>query len=45
MATAEADFAPVYAALETLDDLPPDAVLPDDRLFTRGTQAYGRNPS
>jgi len=41
-ATAEADFAPVYAALETLDDVAPDAVLPDDRLFTRGTQAYAR---
>lgn len=41
-ATAEADFAPVYAALETLDDVAPDAVLPEDRLFTRGTQAYAR---
>ncbi|MBO9580106.1 MAG: phenylalanine 4-monooxygenase [Sphingobium sp.] len=42
-ATAEADFAPVYAALETLDDLAPPDVLPDDRLFKRGTQAYWRN--
>lgn len=41
-ATAETDFAPVYAALERLEDLPPDAVLPQDRLFTRGTQAYWR---
>ena len=41
-ATAEADFAPVYAALEGLEDLPPDTVLPEDRLFTRGTQAYWR---
>ena len=41
-ATAEADFAPVYAALESAEDLPPDAVLPEDRLFTRGTQAYAR---
>ncbi|BAK65865.1 phenylalanine 4-monooxygenase [Sphingobium sp. SYK-6] len=39
-ATAEADFAPVYAALDSLPDIAPDAVLPEDRLFTRGTQAY-----
>jgi phenylalanine-4-hydroxylase len=39
-ATVEADFAPVYAALEVLDDLAPEAVLTEDRLFTRGTQAY-----
>ncbi|MBO9669601.1 MAG: phenylalanine 4-monooxygenase [Sphingobium sp.] len=42
-ATAEADFAPVYAALETLEDLAPPDVLPDDRLFTEGTQAYWRD--
>lgn len=41
-ATVETDFAPVYAALETLDDLAPEAVLDEDRLFTRGTQAYAR---
>jgi phenylalanine-4-hydroxylase len=41
-ATAEADFAPVYAALETLDDLAPEALLTEDHLFTRGTQAYWR---
>jgi len=41
-ATVETDFAPVYAALETLDDVAPDAALPQDRLFTRGTQAYAR---
>lgn len=41
-ATVAVDFAPVYAALEALDDLAPDAVLPEDRLFTRGTQAYAR---
>jgi phenylalanine-4-hydroxylase len=41
-ATAEADFAPVYAALEALDDLAPEAVLTEDRLFARGTQAYWR---
>jgi len=41
-ATVETDFAPVYATLATLEDLPPDAVLSEDRLFTRGTQAYAR---
>ena len=41
-ATAETDFAPVYGALEGLADLAPDAVQPEDRLFTRGTQAYAR---
>jgi len=39
-ATAETDFAPVYAALERLPDVAPEAVLAQDRLFTRGTQAY-----
>jgi phenylalanine-4-hydroxylase len=41
-ATVETDFAPVYAALEGLADIAPDAVLPEDRLFTRGTQARVR---
>jgi phenylalanine-4-hydroxylase len=41
-ATVETDFAPVYAALEALEDLAPDAVRAEDRLFTRGTQAYAR---
>ena len=41
-ATVAVDFAPVYAALEALDDLAPDAVLAEDRLFTRGAQAYAR---
>lgn len=41
-ATAHADFAPVYAALEQLDDIAPGAVVEGDRLFTRGTQAHGR---
>ncbi|MBN8829390.1 MAG: phenylalanine 4-monooxygenase, partial [Sphingomonadales bacterium] len=42
-ATVETDFAPVYAALEGLEDVAADAVLPQDRLFTRGTQAYARD--
>jgi phenylalanine-4-hydroxylase len=41
-ATAEADFAPVYARLEALSDLAPETLLPEDRLLTRGTQAYAR---
>ncbi|MDO9335654.1 MAG: phenylalanine 4-monooxygenase [Caulobacter sp.] len=34
------EFAPIYAALETAKDIPIDAVLTDDRVFTAGTQAY-----
>jgi phenylalanine-4-hydroxylase len=34
------DFAPIYAELETASDIPIDAVLPTDRVFTTGTQAY-----
>jgi phenylalanine-4-hydroxylase len=33
------DFDPLYARLETLPDLPIDAILPEDQVFTRGTQA------
>jgi phenylalanine-4-hydroxylase len=41
-ATVETDFAPVYAALETLEDIAPAALLREDRLFARGTQARAR---
>jgi phenylalanine-4-hydroxylase len=34
------DFAPIYAELATASDVPIDAVLPTDRVFTAGTQAY-----
>jgi len=34
------DFAPIYAAVENAADLAIDAVLPTDRVFTRGDQAY-----
>ena len=37
--TIETDFAPLYARLETLPDLAPDAILREDALITRGTQA------
>ncbi|HWX90167.1 MAG TPA: phenylalanine 4-monooxygenase [Rhizomicrobium sp.] len=38
--TADVDFAPVYRRLEQLPALTPDAVLPADKLITRGTMAY-----
>jgi phenylalanine-4-hydroxylase len=34
------DFAPIYSRLETAVDIPIEAILPQDRVFTRGTQAY-----
>jgi len=34
------DFAPIYAALDEGQDVPIDAILSTDRVFTRGTQAY-----
>ncbi|MDO7836650.1 phenylalanine 4-monooxygenase [Sphingobium sp. HBC34] len=42
-ATIEADFAPLYAGLEGLPDLDTDTILPGDRVYTRGTQAYAQN--
>lgn len=40
--TLDADFAPLYAELAGTEDVAIDAVLPSDRIFTRGTQAYAR---
>ena len=40
--TLETDFGPLYAELETLPDLAITDILPEDRVFTRGTQAYAR---
>jgi phenylalanine-4-hydroxylase len=40
--TLRTDFGPVYEALEGAGDIATDAVLPDDRVFTRGSQAYAR---
>ena len=34
------DFEPVYAALKGADDIPVETILPTDRVFTRGSQAY-----
>ncbi len=38
--TLETDFAPLYAELETAQDLATDTVLPSDTVITLGTQAY-----
>ncbi|AHE56494.1 hypothetical protein NX02_24435 [Sphingomonas sanxanigenens DSM 19645 = NX02] len=40
--TAGTDFAPVYDALESLPDIEIDTILPEDRVITRGTQAFAR---
>jgi phenylalanine-4-hydroxylase len=37
--TLETDFAPLYAELDGASDLEPAAVLPDDRILHRGSQA------
>lgn len=39
------DFAPVYDRVADRPDLPPDAVLADDRVLTRGTQERVRAPA
>lgn len=40
--TVETDFAPLYAELDGMLDLDTDTILPTDRVFTRGTQAYAK---
>ncbi|PHQ63579.1 MAG: phenylalanine 4-monooxygenase [Sphingobium sp.] len=40
--TAGTDFAPLYRALDGLPDFDTDTISPDDRVLTRGTQAYAR---
>jgi phenylalanine-4-hydroxylase len=40
--TQETDFGPLYAALDGQDEIEIEAILPDDRVYTRGTQAYAR---
>jgi phenylalanine-4-hydroxylase len=37
------DFAAIYARLEGASDVPIEAILPSDRVFTRGSQAYARS--
>jgi phenylalanine-4-hydroxylase len=38
--TVNTDFAPLYAWLADAADIPIDAILPADHVFTRGTQAH-----
>jgi phenylalanine-4-hydroxylase len=38
--TVETDFAPLYAELLQLPDVPVAAILPEDEVITRGTQEY-----
>ena len=38
--TVETDFAPLYERLKQLPDIPVAAILPEDRVITRGTQDY-----
>jgi phenylalanine-4-hydroxylase len=39
-ATLDTDFGPLYERLTALPDLAITAVLPEDRVITRGSQAY-----
>lgn len=41
--TVETDFAPVYRQLESLPDLGVADTLPEDSIYTRGTQVYARS--
>lgn len=45
MVTVETDFAPLYAQLEALPDIPIADILADDDVITRGTQAYAQAKS
>jgi phenylalanine-4-hydroxylase len=40
--TIETDFGPLYAELADAPDIAADAILPDDRVYTRGTQDHAR---
>ncbi|NJR79134.1 phenylalanine 4-monooxygenase [Sphingomonas corticis] len=40
--TLNTDFGPLYAELAGQPDIPVGALLPDDHVFTRGTQAHAR---
>ncbi|MBY0302767.1 MULTISPECIES: phenylalanine 4-monooxygenase [Sphingomonas] len=40
--TLNTDFSPVYEQLAGLPDIEVDTILPEDRIYTRGTQAYAR---
>jgi phenylalanine-4-hydroxylase len=38
--TLDRDFAPIYAAMDAKQDLAITDILPNDTVFTRGTQDY-----
>jgi phenylalanine-4-hydroxylase len=40
--TQETDFGPLYPALDALPDIEIETILPSDKVYTRGTQAYAR---
>ena len=40
--TVETDFAPLYARLKQLPDIPVAAIVPEDAVITHGTQDYAR---
>lgn len=40
--TQETDFAPLYAELAGASDLDVETILPTDKVYTHGTQAYAR---
>jgi phenylalanine-4-hydroxylase len=40
--TLNTDFAPLYAELANQPDLAPETILPDDRVYSTGTQAHAR---
>jgi phenylalanine-4-hydroxylase len=41
--TLNTDFGPLYADLEEQSDIEIETILPTDRVFTHGTQAYARS--
>ena len=43
LAATQQDFAPIYARLDGAPDIPIAAITPQDRVLTRGTQAYAAN--
>ncbi|WP_419816820.1 phenylalanine 4-monooxygenase [Glacieibacterium sp.] len=40
--TLNTDFGPLYEALQTASDIEIETILPTDKVYTRGTQAYAR---
>ena len=40
LAETQKDFAPIYDRLRGAEDLPIETIVPADKVFTRGTQAY-----